>query len=119
MNMSWFALLLIGGTLLAAILVLALPLPRSRSHADRPRLIFREDDRYWLAGIFYVNPEDPAIFVPRRSGLGWAVNFGHPAGRRFVFAVLLLVLLCGVIIPLLFSALAPAGCHPSGCHLVP
>jgi uncharacterized membrane protein len=31
------------------------------------------DDR-WKAGIFYYNPNDPALFVEARSGLGFALN---------------------------------------------
>jgi uncharacterized membrane protein len=32
----------------------------------------------WKAGIFYVNPDDPAIFVEKRYGIGYTLNFGHP-----------------------------------------
>jgi len=32
----------------------------------------------WKAGIFYVNPDDPAIFVEKRFGIGYTLNFGHP-----------------------------------------
>lgn len=44
-------------------------------HADTP-----DDDRYWKAGSFYVNRNDPALWVPKRFGIGWTVNLGHPAG---------------------------------------
>ena len=37
-----------------------------------------DDDKYWKAGIFYVNKEDPSIFVEKRFGVGWTINFGHP-----------------------------------------
>jgi uncharacterized membrane protein len=29
-------------------------------------------------GIFYANPDDPALLVPKRSGLGYTLNFGNP-----------------------------------------
>ncbi len=29
-------------------------------------------------GIFYSNPEDPAVFVPKRFGIGYTLNFGNP-----------------------------------------
>ncbi|AKU90762.1 hypothetical protein AKJ08_1149 [Vulgatibacter incomptus] len=35
-------------------------------------------DRYWKLGIFYVNPSDPAIFVEKRFGLGYTLNFARP-----------------------------------------
>lgn len=38
----------------------------------------RDDDRYWKAGLFYVNREDPAVMVGKRFGIGWTINFGNP-----------------------------------------
>lgn len=44
----------------------------------------RTADRYWKAGMFYVNRDDPAIFVEKRFGIGYTVNFG----RRLAWAIL-------------------------------
>jgi uncharacterized membrane protein len=41
------------------------------------RLGDRTPDELWLWGIFYHNPDDPALFVEARSGPGYTVNFGH------------------------------------------
>jgi uncharacterized membrane protein len=44
----------------------------------------RDDDRYWIAGMFYVNRDDRAILVPKRHGgpfglgIGRTLNLGHP-----------------------------------------
>jgi uncharacterized membrane protein len=79
MNSGLFVLL-IGGLLIAVVLVLFWPTRASRSKAnipaDRQRTgaVFRDDDRYWPGGFFYNNPDDPAVFVPKRYGLGWTVN---------------------------------------------
>jgi uncharacterized membrane protein len=54
-----------------------------------------DDDRYWKAGVFYVNGDDPALFVQRRFGVGWTLNLGHPAG--VVIGVVLLVVIVGVL----------------------
>ncbi|NOZ94720.1 MAG: DUF1648 domain-containing protein [Acidobacteria bacterium] len=35
------------------------------------------EDRYWKLGLLYVNPEDPAIFVEKRFGFGYTLNFGN------------------------------------------
>jgi uncharacterized membrane protein len=35
-------------------------------------------DRYWKLGIFYFNPDDSAIFVEKRFGLGYSLNFARP-----------------------------------------
>lgn len=56
----------------------------------------RLDDRYWKLGGIYTNPNDPAIFVERRFGLGWTINFGNPRA--------LLVLALILALPLAFTA---------------
>ena len=33
--------------------------------------INRDDDQYWKLGIFYFNPDDPALWVEKRFGSGW------------------------------------------------
>jgi uncharacterized membrane protein len=38
----------------------------------------RTPDRDWIWGTFYVNRNDPAIFIERRFGLGYTLNFGRP-----------------------------------------
>lgn len=38
----------------------------------------RDDDRYWKAGMVYVNRDDPAVLVGARIAYGWTVNFGNP-----------------------------------------
>lgn len=37
-----------------------------------------DDDRFWKAGLFYVNRDDPAIVVGARFGVSWMLNFGNP-----------------------------------------
>ena len=37
-----------------------------------------DDDERWCLGVFYVSREDPSIVVPRRFGVGWAMNWGNP-----------------------------------------
>ena len=39
----------------------------------------RDDDRFWKAGLVYVNRGDPAIMVATRFGVGWTFNLGNPA----------------------------------------
>jgi uncharacterized membrane protein len=31
----------------------------------------RPSEGRWRGGIFYVNPDDPALFVPKRYGIGY------------------------------------------------
>jgi uncharacterized membrane protein len=38
----------------------------------------RDDDRFWKAGLIYLNHDDPAIMVGARFGVGWTFNVGNP-----------------------------------------
>jgi uncharacterized membrane protein len=49
-------------------------------------------DHCWKLGIFYVNPADPAIFVPKRFGIGYTCNFGSGATWLFLGLMLLFCL---------------------------
>ena len=39
----------------------------------------RTPDTCWKGGVFYVNRNDPAIMVESRFGVGYTMNFAHPA----------------------------------------
>ena len=124
MSVNHFILLLIGGLLIVGILVLLWHPQRSQTNADtsadrqRTDSISRDDDRIWRGGIFYDNPDDPQLFVPKRFGLGWTVNFGHPLGMWVLIVMLVLPLVLSIL-TVLISGTAPIGCHPSGCHPAP
>jgi uncharacterized membrane protein len=60
-------------------------------------LVHRDDDRYGLGGLLYVNRDDPAWLVPKRVGYGWTINFGH----RGTFVIIGLLVLLVVMGPLL------------------
>ena len=51
----------------------------------------RDDDAFWPLGIFYVNRNDPSIFVPKRFGVGWTLNLGN-VGTWVVLALFVLVI---------------------------
>lgn len=36
----------------------------------------------WLWGLFYVNQEDPRLWVLQRYGVGWTINWAHLQARR-------------------------------------
>lgn len=57
------------------------------------RVMNRDDDQYWKLGIFYFNPDDPAVWVEKRFGVGWTCNFARPASWLFLTAVLLIPVL--------------------------
>jgi uncharacterized membrane protein len=54
----------------------------------------KNDDSLWKAGVMYWNKNDPRIMVPKRFGVGYTVNFAHPAGK----VILVLIIAVPVII---------------------
>jgi len=46
----------------------------------------------WKAGIFYYNPDDKRLMLPKRTGLGFTLNFAQPT------AIILFLLLVFIII---------------------
>jgi len=97
-NAPWpLLLLIIAGLLFAVVLTLLPPAPRSRTRANTPA-VFRDDDRYWYGrDLFYNNPDDPAVFVPKRYTRGYTVNVGRPAGKLIMLASLVLLLALGIL----------------------
>jgi uncharacterized membrane protein len=37
----------------------------------------RQNDEFWKWGIIYFNPSDPSIWIEKRIGIGWTLNFAH------------------------------------------
>ncbi len=124
MNIPLPAIFVIFGTLIVIVIVLFLPLPRfltkENISSDHLRTddVFRDDDQHWFGDFFYNNPDDPAMFVPKRYGFGWTVNFGNPQGRVFMIGMLLLPLVI-TLLSAFFPGTSTYGCHLSGCHLFP
>lgn len=49
-----------------------------------------EPEDVWKYGVFYVNPENPRLIVPKRYGLGYTLNFAKPTA--WITLLLLLIL---------------------------
>jgi uncharacterized membrane protein len=62
----------------------------------------RTPDECWKLGVFYFNPDDPVLFVEKRFGIGWTLNFANPKAI-FVFGAILLFMLASLTIGLLAS----------------
>ena len=55
--------------------------------------VARDDDRFYKLGIFYVNHDDPSVWVPKRFGVGWTLNYGQP--MAWLATTLLLAVIVG------------------------
>jgi uncharacterized membrane protein len=52
-----------------------------------------DEDAHWIGGILYFNRNDPSIFVEKRFGVGWTLNFGNPIGYLIVLIPLAIMLI--------------------------
>jgi uncharacterized membrane protein len=50
-----------------------------------------DDDRYWLGGFLYCNNNDPSLFVEKRFGMGYTLNFGNPKSLIAIGALVILI----------------------------
>ncbi|HTI14437.1 MAG TPA: DUF5808 domain-containing protein [Dictyobacter sp.] len=90
--------------ILATIVWLIIRMIRLRNQSGTQRqttpYVLRNDDRYWLGGLFYSNPDDPALFVEKRFGIGWTINFGNPQAKWWILGFLAVILIFVVLPPL-------------------
>lgn len=57
-----------------------------------------DDDQFWKAGIFYINKNDPSIFVEKRFGVGWTLNLGQPLGYIVIFGPIFVILIISFLL---------------------
>ncbi|SDJ33829.1 DUF1648 domain-containing protein [Salimicrobium halophilum] len=60
-------------------------------------VVDRDDDRYWKLGQIYFNPNDPSIFLEKRFGVGWTVNFARPLAWVFLLGIIGIAVLLPVV----------------------
>jgi uncharacterized membrane protein len=77
-------------TLLGALAITRARALRRIAAADGQPIGDATPDSCWVLGLFYVNRADPAIFVERRMGMGYAPNFGNPWSWLMMIAFLAL-----------------------------
>lgn len=61
--------------------------------------IDRDDDRYWKLGQIYFNRHDPSLFVEKRFGIGWTINFARP----LAISIFLIIIILAFLLPILFT----------------
>jgi uncharacterized membrane protein len=100
---SWAPLVVVL-PILAGVVVAVVVLARNNRERDEGEedtgLTHRDDDKYWRGGLFYINREDHALWIPRRFGLGWTLNFGNPRAAMLLAGVVALI---GLVITLRFG----------------
>ena len=85
-----------GQTLVIAIVASVVVGIRAASSLRQSQPASLTADSNWRFRALYFNPQDPALFVPVRSGFGWTVNFGRPGA----ILLMMLFLIFGIGAPL-------------------
>jgi uncharacterized membrane protein len=67
----------------------------------RKPVLHPTSDAHWRFQGLYFNPQDPALFVPMRKGIGWTLNFGRP--RALIF--LMIFIAFGIAAPVVILRL--------------
>lgn len=68
------------------------PLPESLPTGDRT------PDRCWKGGIIYYNPDDPAVMVEKRFGIGYTLNFANGRSWLLLAGITLVPLILALIL---------------------
>ncbi len=85
---------LVPAVMLASVaIILYWSYRRISSPAARDAVPEPMNDTYWKAGMFYYNPDDPAIFVSKRVGIGYTINFANKWAWVILVGLLLTTLL--------------------------
>lgn len=64
-----------------------------------------DDDKFWKLGVFYYNPNDSAIFVEKRFGIGITLNFARPQAWLMMLGVLVFTIATIIISYVMVGAL--------------
>jgi uncharacterized membrane protein len=88
--------------MLPAVFVLILWLNKGRAHIQRSDETSPEaagdgtPDECWKFGMLYFNPDDAALWVEKRAGIGYTMNFAH-VSAWVIMALILLVPILGLM----------------------
>jgi len=64
-----------------------------RQKLDKEILYSMNNNPFNWKGMFYVNPKDPRILVPKKiPSLGWTLNFGKPVSYVIIIIFVLAVI---------------------------
>lgn len=84
------ALLIVVGSLVLS-LVYGQSGARVMARLEESSALAADDDAHWKLGVFYWNPDDAAVFLPERFGIGWTMNLARPAAWAAVVAFVAVV----------------------------
>lgn len=70
----------------------------SNKETESKKVIDRDDDKNWkIANSLYFNPDDPALFVEKRFGIGWTLNFGNKMAIAVIILLIIFIVAMAII----------------------
>ena len=107
--------LMIGGCILVCLVMLAMVI-RLLAKKEKIEQLYEskqdfnkaQDEKGWIGGIIYYNPNDRHTLVPKKIGTGAAFNLAAPVGKGFtVFGMLCLLLVPILCVRLMVDEFTP------------
>lgn len=92
--------------MLPAVFILVVWLNKGRRHTESSSEINSvavgdgTPDECWKFGVLYFNPDDAALWVEKRAGIGYTMNFAHVSAWIIMALILLLPLTFALIVVL-------------------
>ena len=94
-GISYIATIIFVAVFIGAVVVLSVVFGQSGSRVKGCEgaegyarlLVNRKDDKYWKMGAFYFNKNDPSVFVEKRFGIGYTLNFANPVAVIVMAAI--------------------------------
>ncbi|MFZ4453609.1 DUF1648 domain-containing protein [Salibacterium aidingense] len=85
--------LLCSGIIIIAALVLSFSTGQGGSRIqiegeEQGESVDREEDIHWKLGQIYFNPNDPALFLEKRFGVGWTINLARPTAWLLLIGII-------------------------------
>ncbi|MES2829854.1 MAG: DUF5808 domain-containing protein [Bacteroidota bacterium] len=59
----------------------------------------KKNNENWFLGLLYHNPRDPNIWVEKRYGFGWTLNFAHDIS----WVIMTLLILVPIIVTFIIA----------------
>ncbi|RDY29435.1 DUF1648 domain-containing protein [Romboutsia weinsteinii] len=87
MNLSMLIMIL-------STLFLSLSFVKSPNSKSTSSYTTDDEDKYWIWGCIYNNPNDPSFMVQKRFGIGWTINIATPLGKISLITTILILLAC-------------------------
>ena len=95
MEVAMWVPMIAPAILVVAVIILSLTTGQSGSRVKvivdekgTKKTFNRNDDAYWHLGVLYVNKNDPSLFVEKRFGVGFTMNWARPMSWVIFFGII-------------------------------